>query len=406
MTAPSVAVLGTLDTKQAEVGYLRDTLISMGARVLVLDAGILGETTLEADVSNERLAAAAGTQLAKLIRRKDRSGALTAMGRGAGRFLLDLIATGDCDGVVAIGGSGGTAIAVAAFSGLPFGLPKVLVSTQVASSPSLLVGHSDVVLVPTVADLAGVNRITSRVLTTAAGAVFGAIAAPEVPVSNANLVFATMIGLTTQGVEMARRAVEAAGVEVITFHATGAGGSALEHLVGPMRVKGMLDLTTIEIADEVVGGVKSAGPNRLLEAGRRGVPQVVATGGVDMVRFGPMSTVPEEFRGRVLHQHTEFVTLMRTTPEENEKIGRTIGERLTQATGPVYLIVPTSGTSALSTEGGVFHDPEADAALFESLEDSADDSVDLVWVHADVNSEKFAMRAAEILMNELDRNPS
>lgn len=406
MTAPSVAILGTLDTKQAEVAYLRDTLVSMGARVLVLDVGILRESTVEADVSNEELAAAAGARLAELIRRNDRRGALTVMGRGAGEVLLDLVAAGDCDGVVAIGGSGGTAIAAAAFSNLPFGLPKVLVSTQVASSPNLFVGHSDVVLVPTVADLAGVNRITSRVLTTAAGAVFGATTAPEVPVSDATLVFATMIGLTTQGVELARRTVEATGVEVITFHATGAGGAALEHLVGPMHVKGMLDLTTIEIADEVVGGVKSAGPNRLREAGRKGLPQVVAPGGVDMVRFGPMSTVPEEFRDRTLHQHTEFVTLMRTTPEENAEIGRTIGERLSQATGPVHLVVPTDGSSALSTKGGVFHDPEADAALFESLENSVDDSVELVWVDANINSEEFAIRAAEILVSELGRDPS
>lgn len=407
MTSQTVAVVGTLDTKSEEIGFLRATLSSLGARVRLVDVGVLGTPKLHPDVSNAEVAGAAGTTIDDLIAQGDRSHALATMGKGAGTILAELVAQDRCGSVIAIGGSGGTAIAAEAFGSLPFGFPKLLVSTQVASSGEVLAGRSDLLLASAVADLAGLNRITRRVLTNAAGAIVGAMTSPPPTNPTEAPVFATMIGLTTPGVEAARQHLEATGIEVITFHATGAGGATMESLIAPMEVRGMLDLTTIEIADEVVGGAKSAGPDRLGTATRLGLPQVIATGGVDMVRFGPMATVPERFRGRQLHAHTDMVTLMRTNPEDNDNIGRFVGRTLAQATRPVHLLVPTRGSSALAVEGGPFHDPDADSALFEALSAHTSDQVDLGWMDTDINDPGFARRAAELLLSDLEeRQPT
>lgn len=404
MNPRKVAVLGTLDTKSEEIEFLEATLSALGARVWLIDAGVLGTPGIKPGVSNVEVARAAGTTLALLRTHADRATALATMGRGAGKILAQLVADQECGAVIALGGSGGTAVATEAFDALPFGFPKVLVSTQVASSAAALAGHTDLILVSAVADLAGLNRVTRRVLATAAGAVLGAMTGPLLPDPTTAPIFATMIGLTTPGVEAARRHLESAGIEVITFHATGSGGAAMENLIGPMKVRGMLDLTTVEVADEVVGGVKSAGPDRMLPAIRGRVPQVVSTGGLDMVRFGPMSSVPEKFRDRQFHAHTAMVTLMRSNPQDNDRIGRFLGEALAQAEAPVHLVVPTRGSSALAVEGGPFHDPEADAALFSALEAHVSDRVDLIWMDTHINHPEFARRVADLLLADIEES--
>ncbi len=287
MTSPVIALVGTLDTKGDEYAYLRDRIREAGASALLIDAGVLGRPGVTPDIPRQAVAEAAGRGIADLAAAGDRAVALGVMGRGTGAILADLVKSGSCSGVLAVGGSGGTSVAVRAFSRLPFGFPKMIVSTQVASAGGALAGGSDVLLMSSVADIAGLNRLTRRVLSNAAAAIVGAVRAPPVPGGDRRLAFATMLGLTTTGVTAAGARLQEAGYEVVTFHATGEGGRAMEKLIGPMGVSAMLDLTTVEIADEVVGGTKPAGGDRLRTAGRLGVPQVVSTGGTDMVRFGP-----------------------------------------------------------------------------------------------------------------------
>jgi uncharacterized protein (UPF0261 family) len=281
-------------------------------------------------------------------------------------------ARGEVDGILAIGGSAGTTIGTAAMRALPFGLPKVVVSTLASGQTRPYVGGSDLALFPSVADVAGLNRLTTTVLSNAAHALVGmvkgrAAGVGAVPGSRP-MVTATMFGVTTPCVTRCRGLLEAAGYEVVVFHATGVGGQAMEGLVRDGLVAGVLDLTTTEVADEVVGGVLSAGPDRLRAASRAGVPQVVSVGACDMVNFGPAETVPERFRGRLLHVHNATVTLMRTTREENSAMGRFLAAALREAAGPAVVLLPEGGVSALDAPGGPFWDPEADAALFGEVE--------------------------------------
>lgn len=405
MTPPVVALVGTLDTKGEEYAYLRDRIQEAGASALLIDAGVMGRPGVVPDITRQAVAEAAGHEIADLAGAGDRAVALRAMGLGVGAILVRLVESGRCSGVLAAGGSGGASVAVQAFSRLPFGLPKMIVSTQVASAGGALAGGSDVLLMSSVADIAGLNRLTRRVLSNAAAAIVGAIRAASVPAGDRTLAFATMLGLTTRGVTAARALLQEAGYEVVTFHATGEGGRAMERLIGPMGVSAMLDLTTVEVADEVVGGTKPAGDDRLTTAGLLGIPQVVSTGGTDMVRFGPRDSVPEHFGNRVFHLHNDLVTLMRTSPEECLEIGRVIGDRLARATGPAVLMIPLSGSSAIAVEGGPFHDPVADAALVDGLRQSLTGSdAEVVRLDTHINDPAFSQAAAAGLLAILGRN--
>ncbi|TDB92067.1 UPF0261 family protein [Actinomadura sp. 7K534] len=306
------------------------------------------------------------------------------------------------DAVLAVGGSGGSSIAARAVRDLPIGLPKLIVSTMASGDVTPYVGAKDVTLMYSVADIAGVNRVTRLVLGNAAAAAAGmarayeavraAPAADERPV-----VAASMFGVTTPAVDAARERLEELGYEVLVFHATGAGGRALEGLVESGLVEGVLDLTTTELADDLVGGVLSAGPDRLTAAGRRGVPQVVAPGALDMVNFGPRETVPERFEGRVLYVHNPTVTLMRTTPEEMAELGRRVAAKLAAATGPAALFVPLGGVSALDAPGMPFHDPAADEACFAAMAGAVDGAVETERLDVNINDPSFGRAMADRL---------
>ncbi|GAA0951317.1 hypothetical protein GCM10009560_71890 [Nonomuraea longicatena] len=311
------------------------------------------------------------------------------MGEGAARILAGLHEDGQVDAVLAVGGSSGSSIAARAVRDLPVGLPKLIVSTMASGDVSPYVGAKDVTLMYSVVDIAGINRVSRAILGNAAAAISGMAAAHrarhpgepgmhsghvEAVVSAAAsdpspgerpLVGATMFGVTTPAVDAARERLERLGYEVLVFHATGAGGRALEGLAASGMLAGVLDLTTTELADDLVGGVLSAGPDRLTAAGRHGVPQVVAPGALDMVNFGP--DVPERFAGRTLYVHNPTVTLMRTTPEEMAELDARVAAKLAAAKGPAVLFVPLRGVSALDAPGLPFHDPEADAACFAAL---------------------------------------
>ncbi|CDK38551.1 putative signal peptide protein [Halorubrum sp. AJ67] len=287
-------------------------------------------------------------------------------------------------------------MATAAMRALPVGVPKFMVSTVASGDTEPYVGHADIAMMYSVADIEGLNQLSRTVIANAALAVVGMISRdPDVETEEKPTIGITMFGVTTPSVQTAREWLEAQGYETIVFHATGTGGRAMESLVEEGVIDAVLDVTTTEWADELVGGVLSAGPERLEAAGNAGVPQVVSTGALDMVNFGPESSVPEEFADRHFHVHNPQVTLMRTTPEENAELGRIIAEKLNAATGPVTVALPLGGVSMLDAPGEEFHDPEADAALFDALRDHLDDDVELIEMDANINDEEFALALAK-----------
>ena len=329
----------------------------------------------------------------------DRGAAIAAMAEAAAALTRRLYDEGRIHGVLSAGGSGNTAIATAAMQALPVGVPKLMVSTMAAGDTSAYVGGVDVVMMPSVTDVAGLNSISSRILANAAAAIAGMLLAPAPKAEGGRpLVAATMFGVTTPCVTRAREALEDKGYEVLVFHATGTGGKAMEALVDDGMVAGVLDVTTTELCDDLVGGVLSAGPGRLEAAGRAGVPEVVSVGGLDMVNFGPRDTVPPKFEQRNLYVHNPSVTLMRTTSEECAELGRRIAAKLVRAKGPVSVFVPLQGVSMIDAESQPFHDPEADAALFDALRAGLDGSdVELVELEHNINDEEFAIAMADRL---------
>ena len=395
---PTVVLVGTLDTKGAEYGFVRDRLRDAGVATVVVDCGVLGSPQITADVTREDVARAAGEDVAALAAAGDRGTAVQAMARGAEAILKTLRGIGRLDGAMALGGGGGTSIAAAAFQALPLGVPKLIVTTMASGDTRPYVGESDLALFPSVVDVAGVNRISARVLSNAAAAMVGMVNAPPVPdTGNKRLIAASMFGVTTACVTEGRRLLEEAGYEVLTFHMTGTGGRTLEQLVDNGLVSGVLDITTTELADELVGGVLSAGPVRLSRTGNPPVPRVVSVGALDMVNFGPKETVPPQFQGRKLYVHNATVTLMRTTPEECAALGRILAERVSALGAPVAVLLPLKGISSIAIEGGVFHDPGADEALFSAIRKHLGSNVALEEMDTHINDPAFAARAVALL---------
>ena len=397
----AIYLLATLDTKGTEAGFVRDRLRELGFEVRVVDTGCLGGPAIAADVSREELFAAAGRSLAELVTANNRGAAVTAAAAGAARLVADAYARGEVDGVVALGGSAGTTIGTTAMRALPIGVPKVMVSTLASGQVRQYVGDKDVFMLNSIVDIAGINRISRRILSEAAAAIAGLVKfrAPSEPAGGVDkpLVAATMFGVTTPCVQRAREVLESAGCEVLVFHATGNGGQAMESLIRDGVIAGVLDITTTELADELVGGVLSAGPTRLTAAGERGVPQVVSVGALDMVNFGPSDTVPEKFKARKFHIHNPTVTLMRTTPDENARLGAEIGRKVAAARGPAALMIPRRGVSAIDRDGQSFDDPVARTALFDSLRASRG-GVELLDLDLHINDAEFAETAARKLL--------
>jgi uncharacterized protein (UPF0261 family) len=409
----TVVLLGTLDTKGRELDYLRDRLREQDVDVLLVDAGVF-EPLVQADVAREEVAAAAGADVAALAAAGDRGAAVDTMGRGAAEIVRRLHQEGRLDGILSVGGSGNSSIAAQAMRALPIGVPKLLVSTVASGDTRPYMGANDVTMTYSVVDISGLNRISERILANAAGAIAG-MAKVRVeesdggkPLSSTPLIGATMFGVTTPAVTRARERLEELGYEVLVFHATGTGGQSMEALARGGFLAGVLDITTTELCDDLVGGVLSAGPDRLEAAGELGLPQVVSLGALDMVNFGPRETVPEQFEGRNLYVHNPTVTLMRTTPEECAELGRRIARKLSAAKGPTALFVPLKGVSMIATEGGYFYDRDADEALFAALREGLGDNVELHEVDADINDTAFAEAMANRLhqMLTLEASPA
>jgi uncharacterized protein (UPF0261 family) len=403
-----VILAGTLDTKGDEFAFARDVLRGQGVETLVIDAGSLGPPTFPPEISRDEVFRRAGTSVEEIRSRGDRGEAVSAAARGVAAIAAEMASQGRVEGMLGLGGSAGTVIGTAAMRALPFGLPKVMVSTLASGQTRPFVGGSDILMMYSVADLAGLNRLTRTVITSAALAVAGMARPRSLPdrvVSDRLLVGATMFGVTTPCVDRARRVLEASGLEVVVFHATGVGGQSMEGLVRDGQVAGLLDLTTTELADELVGGILSAGAERLEAAVRASIPQVVSVGALDMVNFGPLATVPDRFSGRLFHAHNPSVTLMRTTVEENATLGAWMARVLGQAVAPMVVMIPLRGVSALDAPGGPFFDPAADRALFETLADGLTGRpfVRVLVRDEHINDPAFADAAAANLLGLMGR---
>jgi uncharacterized protein (UPF0261 family) len=399
----TIALIGTFDTKGEEFSFLRERIESAGQRTMMIDVGVLGSPAFAADISQAEVAAAANEDLVALQKERDRGRSVTAMALGATVILARLHAQGAIHGVVALGGSAGTAIATAAMRALPYGFPKLMVSTLAAGDTKPYLGTKDICMMPSVLDISGLNHVSRRILSNAAGAICGMVAAEPARASDDKLVIAaTMFGVTTPCVTAARRVLEERGYEVLVFHATGTGGQAMEQLIEDGAIHAVLDLTTTELADELAGGVMSAGPHRLEAAGRKGIPQLVCPGAIDMVNFGPVDTVPAQFRSRNLYVHNPTVTLMRTTSEECAEIGRITATRLNRANGPVTVLIPLQGVSAIDKPGGPFYSPEALNSYRRALRTALSSEIKLVELDAHINDESFARTAADLLLESLD----
>ncbi len=397
-----------MDTKGEEHGFVANLIRRRGHQVLVVDTGTLAAPQLQPDITRQEIAAAAGADLAALVAQRDRGAAVAAMARGAPVVLAKLVAERRIDGVISLGGGGGTAISTAAMRALPLGFPKLMVSTLASGNTAPYVGVKDIVMFPAVVDVAGINRISRQILSRAAGAICGMVESVPSPGEDKPIIVASMFGNTTDSVQAAKKLLEAAGYEVLVFHATGTGGRAMESLIESGMVAGVLDITTTEWADELVGGILGAGPTRCEAAARHGVPAIVTPGCLDMVNFGAPDTVPAKFKDRTFYQHNPQVTLMRTTPEECAELGRILAEKVNLSTAPVTVLLPLQAISVISAPSQQFHDPIADRVLFTALKAFLRKDIELVELDCAINAPEFAHACAEKLLANLakcSRNP-
>jgi uncharacterized protein (UPF0261 family) len=395
----TVVAAGALDTKGPDYEFLVRSIRSHGVNALTVDFGVLGDPPFVPDVTNAEVARAGGVELSALRQSTDKTLAMRVMAEGLSRILSRLHEEGRLDGVCGMGGSGGTTILGAGVRGLPIGIPKLLVSTVAAGDVSTYVGTADVTLMHSVVDVAGLNRISREIYTNAAAAIAGMVKAtrPE-SAGDKPLVAASMFGNTTACIDRARASLDAAGWEVLVFHATGTGGKTMQRLAAEGLLAGLLDLTTTELADEVCGGVFSAGPERVRIGASSAIPLVLAPGCVDMCNFGSRESVPAKYSSRLLYEWNANVTLMRTSVEENRRIGGLIAETANQCAGPVVVLLPLRGVSMLDSQGGPFWDREADHACFDAIRSHLKQGIPVIEVDSNINDPVFADRATQVFL--------
>lgn len=394
----TICIIGALDTKGEEFAFLKAEIEKRGCDTLVVDTGVLGEPLFTPDVAHERVAELGGTPLADLVARQDRGEAMTVMTRGAAEIARQLYTEGKIHGIIGMGGGGGTVIGTSAMRALPVGFPKVMVSTVASGDVSAYVGTTDITMMPSIVDVAGINRISRTIFTNAAGAICGMVSGEPTPGEDKPLITATMFGNTTRAVNQAKEILEKAGYEVLVFHATGTGGRTMESLIEAGYIAGVLDMTTTEWADELCGGVLSAGPHRLEAAARIGTPQIVVPGCIDMCNFWAKDTVPARYQNRLLYEWNPNITLMRTTPEENARMGEIFAEKLNAAVGSVIVLIPWGGVSELDPIGKPFHAPEALQAFVSALKQHLRADIPVIEMAQDINDPAFSQAAAETLL--------
>jgi uncharacterized protein (UPF0261 family) len=400
----TVVLAGALDTKGAEFAFVKGLIEGQGLATLVVDFGVLGEPAFAPEIGRAAVAGAGGGDLEQLRSGDYKDQAMRTMATGLAVIVRQLYDEGHLDGILSMGGTGGTSIASGAMRTLPVGVPKVIVSTVGGGDVSAYAGNKDIIFIPSIVDVAGINRISQKIYTNAAGAISGMLQIQAPPLgAEKPLIAASMFGNTTKAVDRARAQIEASGYEVLVFHATGTGGRTMEGLIADGYFAGVLDMTTTELADYVCGGVFSAGPERCLAAARAGIPAVLAPGCVDMVNFGALDTVPERYRSRNLYEWNPNITLLRTNIAENGRIGELIAAAANAATAPVAVVLPLKGVSMLDSPGGAFWDPVADQACFAAIKRNLNPQIPLIELDLNINDTQFADRAAEVLLEMLDQ---
>lgn len=399
----TVVLVGALDTKGADFQYVKDLIAARGHHVLVVDFGVIGDPGFQPDIDHDQVARAGGSDIEALRAAKDKTAAMRTMQAGLATVVRDLYDAGRLDGILGMAGSGGTSLATAAMRTLPVGVPKVMVSTVGAGDISPFVGARDITMMPSVVDVSGLNRLSRQIYANAAGAIAGMVEteAPAPSGEDRPLIAASMFGNTTTAVNRAQATMEANGYEVLVFHATGTGGKTMESLISDGFITGVLDITTTEIADEVCGGVLSAGPDRMMAAARAGVPAVLAPGCVDMANFWGRDTVPEKYQDRNLYEWNPNVTLMRTNVAENKRMGEMIAAAANASEGPVAILLPLKGVSMLDSPGGQFWDPEADGACYGAIKSNLKQGVAVHELDSNINDPEFADKATELLLGML-----
>jgi uncharacterized protein (UPF0261 family) len=398
----TIAVLGTLDTKGAEHAFIAHEIRKHGHETLMIDVGTGAPATVAHQITREEVAAAGEIDLNAVLARQDRGESVAAMAKAAPVLLQQLVKEGGIQGVVSLGGGGGTAIATAAMRALPVGFPKLMISTLASGNTEHYVGTKDIVMMPSIVDVSGLNRISRTIFTRGAGAICGMVESKVDATEDNPIIVASMFGNTTQCVEEARKILEQAGYEVLVFHSTGSGGRCMESLIESGLVAGVLDITATEWADELVGGVLSAGPHRHEATGKAKLPAIVVPGCLDMVNFGEPETVPSKFLGRTFYHHNPQVTLMRTNPEECAELGRILAEKINAYTAPVTVLLPLKAISVISAPGQSFHDPAADEALFKGIKDHLRSDIPVIEQDAEINDPAFAKACAEALLHSLE----
>ena len=402
--AKTVVIVGALDTKGEEFAYVKALLKKKRLKTLVVDFGVLGEPAFKPDISRSTVAAAGGGDLEHFRFGEHKDEAMKVMATGLAVIVRQLYDTGKLDGIVSLGGSGGTSIATNAMRTLPVGVPKLMLSTVGGGDVSAYAGTKDITFMPSIVDVAGFNRISRAIYTNAAGAIAGMVSM-SAPAAAADkpLVVASMFGNTTQAVDHARGILEDSGYEVLVFHATGTGGRTMESLIADGLIAGSLDITTTELADEVCGGVFSAGPDRCRAASRAGIPAVLVPGCVDMANFWGIDTVPEKYQGRNLYQWNPNVTLLRTNAEENVKMGEMLAAAANAASAPVAILLPLKGVSQLDSPGGQFWDPEADRACYDAIKRNLRPGIPVIEVDHNINDPEFSGKVTETLLEMLKK---
>jgi len=400
----TVALVGTFDSKGVEYAYVKKIIENLGLKTFTVHMGVF-EPLFTPDVSNAEVAKAAGVDIKEIVAKKDRGWATEVLSKGMEKIIPQLYKEGKFDGILAFGGTGGTSIATPGMRALPIGVPKLMVSTVASGNTSQYVGTSDLVMMPSVVDVAGINSLSTKIFTNAAFAIAGMVSFEnKTVVEKKPLIAATMFGVTTPCINFAREYLEARGYEVLVFHATGTGGKSMEDLISSGFFEGVLDITTTEWADEIIGGVLAAGPHRLEAAAKNNIPQVVSVGAVDMCNFGAYDTVPEKFAGRTLYKHNPSVTLMRTTPQENVLIGQKIAEKLNLAHAYTTLMLPLKGVSMIDAEGQAFYSKDADEALFNALRKDVNKKiVAFEEYNLHINDKEFAEKAAQNLIDLMNK---
>ncbi len=397
----TIAILGTLDTKGLEHNFVAEQIRNAGLKTLLIDVGTGSDPSILPDVTREQVGASASIDLASIRAKNDRGASVAAMVAAAPIFIERLHREGKIDGIISLGGGGGTAIASSAMRPLPVGFPKLIVSTLASGNIAHYVGTKDIVMMPSVGDISGLNRLSKLIFARAAGAIVGMVQVNVMQSGEKPLIVASMFGNTTQCVNACTVIFEKAGFEVLTFAATGTGGKAMEAMIESGIVAGVLDITTTELADELIGGVLSAGPDRLKATAKAKVPSIVVPGCLDMVNFGERSTVPVEFSHRLFYHHNPQVTLMRTNVKECRELGKWLATAVNQYAAPTAVLIPTRAISVVSAPGGPFHDAIADAALFASIQTHLDPKIQLATYDLEINSLEFAEHCASHLIKNI-----